>query len=141
METTILAQDLAYGLMSENESVSLLERVYDVKLTKTGEYDSFDFIGDNGEYYELKTRRNVRHNQYPTALWELNKVMFSNSHPETKFNMIFRYSDGYFKCDWDTIKNESFAQMENATWFYRKNGESPSKVIYIPHRFMTKIDC
>lgn len=139
--TTTLAEDLSFGLASENESIAPLERYFGVKLSKTGDYASFDFVGSNGEYYELKSRRDVAHNTFSTAIWELNKVLFSLANPDKKFHLIFRYSDGYFLCEWDTIQDEPFANIKTAKPFYRKNGERPSKVIHIPHTFLTKIEC
>ena len=64
--TSRLAQDIAFGLTSENEMISILNAKFNTNVKQLEKYNVFDFETKT-RLIELKSR-NCRHQQYPTTM-------------------------------------------------------------------------
>tara|TARA_R110000744_G_scaffold316773_1_gene423395 strand:+ start:613 stop:1050 length:438 start_codon:yes stop_codon:yes gene_type:complete len=102
MNTTKSA-DIKFGLQSENESMDILENYFG-KLLKTsdnkdmGKYYEFDFYNNN-YYIELKTRK-IKHNQYNSLFFGLNKFNKAEKllkiNPDLKIYYLWKCNDGIY---------------------------------------------
>lgn len=90
-------QDLENGLKVEQAIKPLLEDFFNTRLTKLDAKNEFDFKGENGNYYEIKSRT-FEHNRYQTTMIGGNKVKKANQLAGDVY-FIFVYTDGiyYFK--------------------------------------------
>lgn len=89
-------KDLTLGMKGEVEAMPILEKHLNVKLTPTGKYDTFDYIGEN-IYIELKTRTNKRR-KYPTTMIGYNKITegLALLKKNKKVILAFKFTNGLF---------------------------------------------
>ena len=133
MNAPTQANDIAFGLASENTNINRIQSFLATPLTKTGEYDVMDWTNENRTIYvELKTRR-ITHNQYPTALIGANKVAFCNE-PNTAYYFCFSYLDGLYYIKYDKNLFATFATNNDFERSYRPDAHNtlPQSIVLIP---------
>ena len=133
------AQDLSFGLSSEQKHKKTLETFFGCGLTKTSNYALMDFTNEAKTIYlEMKTRR-IPHNLYPTALIGKNKVDFcKNSKADCYF--VFVYTDGLYYIKYDPTLFDTFV-CEDFERGMREGGIQPKQLYYyIPHTALSSVD-
>lgn len=95
----IKAKDLIDGDNNEIIAKKFLELLFSVSLTKLSKYHTFDFIDENGVYYEVKGRNNT-YAKYPTTMIGYNKICFANE-LEKKSVFVFKFTDGIYYYEYD----------------------------------------
>ena len=117
--------DYNHGLSKEKAILPILKRHFkkEIKLT-TNRYCKYDFTDDEGNCYELKSRRNKKCT-YPTTLMPCSKVLFTNNN---KIYFVFCFLDElcYIK-----YNDEKFAKYERKP-FCREYGYTEQDYLYIP---------
>jgi len=85
--------DLEFGLNAEIILKNTLENEFGL-LNQLDKYNPFDY--ENDDYLiELKSRR-INHNQYPTAMVNLSKILKTNNSNKNRV-IVFNYLDGLYK--------------------------------------------
>tara|TARA_R110000737_G_scaffold281899_1_gene288538 strand:- start:150 stop:596 length:447 start_codon:yes stop_codon:yes gene_type:complete len=112
---TKLQKDLKFGLGQEVIIKDVLEKQFDTKLRKLPHFDPFDFIGNNC-VVEIKSRR-IRHNQYDTIFFGLNKLKKGKMYLQEKIRVyfVFNCNDGIYYWelyDYDKQINKEFIFAE-----------------------------
>ena len=127
-------RDLSFGNISENKLLPYFRKKYGEEIAKSEYRYSFFDYSDSKTLIELKTRR-IRHNQYPTALCNLNKIQ-KLYNDERNAYLIFSYLDGLFEVPikenykkWKTKTNTRCDRGKNET----------STVCHIPYSEMIAI--
>lgn len=90
----IRKKDFETGDLGEKYVLPILQEYWNVKLYKTASYFEFDFIDNNGRFYEVKTR-NISHNIYPSTMVGYNKIEFANTLCKSVY-FIFNFTDGVY---------------------------------------------
>ena len=116
--------DYNHGLQKERAILPIIKKYFDKNITlKHNRYSKFDFKDEDGNFYELKSRRNKK-NEYPTTLMPCSKI-FNN---DIQIYFIFSFDDEicYIK-----YNQEQFAKY-NRKRFCREFGYTEQDYYYIP---------
>tara|TARA_Y100001937_G_scaffold78380_1_gene106292 strand:- start:22 stop:441 length:420 start_codon:yes stop_codon:yes gene_type:complete len=124
-------RDLRFGYTSEENLLPLFRDVYGDEIVKSTDRFSFFDYSDDHTLIELKTRR-IRHDQYPTALCNLNKIKKLVADKRNAY-LVFSYLDGVYQVP---IK-ENWKYWKTRTNTRRDRGrEESATVCLIPHTEM-----
>ena len=99
--TSQKSKDIKFGNDKEKKIIKQLEKHLNIKLSKTDDYDEFDFINKKEKIIiELKSRRNTLE-RYPTTMIGLNKIKKAEIKKKEgyKVMLFFSFTDGlaYYK--------------------------------------------
>ena len=86
-------QDEIISIMEEDRAKLVLEDYFNTKLIKTDKFHPMDFIDEQSNYYEIKSRRN-KYNKYNTTMITTNKIKFCKSDCTKQYYFVFCFSDG-----------------------------------------------
>ena len=91
-----IENDAIIGAMHEERIKDIIEEFFNVKICKTSPLHPMDFLDENGNYYEIKSRR-IKKNTYSTTMVSENKIKFAKQNNKVKHYFIFAFDDGdYF---------------------------------------------
>ena len=76
-----IKQDLEYGLNMETKICPIIEKFFQVKLHKTSQYSHEDWLGENGTYFELKSRPSILPTTYSTQIFPIYKTKIGQTEP------------------------------------------------------------
>ena len=93
--------DAIIGAMQEDRLKDIIENFFNVRLTKTINNHPMDFMDEDGNYYEIKSRRN-RKDFYNTTMVSENKIKFAKHHSDVKHYFIFAFDDGDYYWQYNT---------------------------------------
>ena len=125
--------DYAYGKKKEEQYMPIIGDFFGEKLSavedKTCEYD---FIGESGEKYELKSFRNYSFRPFVPVIDQ--QKIESNKKHNTTFILAFvnpeeLYYIKYDKALFDTFKRETIMTLRGY----------PNKIVRIPHEYLKPI--
>ena len=88
--TTKKAQDIAFGLNSEEEMINILNAKFNTKVRKLEKYNVFDFETKT-RLIELKSRKNLS-TKYPTTMIGNNKIIEAEKQNK-KVYFVFKFTD------------------------------------------------
>jgi len=88
--TSRLAQDIAFGLTSENEMISILNAKFNTNVRQLEKYNVFDFETKT-RLIELKSRKNLS-TKYPTTMIGDNKIIEAEKQNK-KVYFVFKFTD------------------------------------------------
>jgi len=135
------ARDLKFGAKSEVRNVPFIERVLGVKLAKTSEFHTFDWVNEKQKIYvELKSRR-VHRSQYPDIMIGLNKIRYGFARIEEGWKIY---------CVWAFEDGLAYYQLEANTFdikWVRDGGRTDrginelGKYVFVPTNKLINIDC
>jgi hypothetical protein len=129
-----LQEDIDFGIDGENGIKTTIENLLLTTITKTdNKFDVMDYIDSDGDYYEIKTRRNT-HNKYPTTMVGENKIKFCKTSDKICL-FFFRFTDGDYY--WP-FNNNDFLLFSNGGRNDRGCDEY-KKYCYIPIRYLKKV--
>ena len=129
-----LEEDLDFGINGENGIKTIIENLLLTTITKTyNKFDVMDYIDSEGDYYEIKTRRNT-YNQYPTTMVGENKIKFCKTSNKYCF-FFFRFTDGDYY--W-VFNNNDFLLFSDGGRNDRGRNEYKT-YCYIPIRYLKKV--
>lgn len=130
--------DISFGLAKEKSILPIIKTRFGDDITKhPDKYSLYDF-SNNNTLIELKSR-NIRHNQYPTALIGANKIDFfykQIKENNKKVILLYSYTDGIFYVEYtgnEDWKNDRICR-------YGRGVAEPSVVYHIPYTSLTKIE-
>tara|TARA_S200002703_G_scaffold139724_1_gene130601 strand:- start:179 stop:607 length:429 start_codon:yes stop_codon:yes gene_type:complete len=127
----IKARDLRFGYTSEENLLPLFRHIYGDAIAKSSDRFSFFDYSDDSTLIELKTRR-IRHDQYPTALCNLQKIKRLVADKRAAY-LVFSYLDGVYQVPID----ENWMRWKTRTNTRRDRGrEESATVCLIPHTQM-----
>lgn len=86
-------QDEIISIMEEDRAKLVLEDYFNTRLIKTDKFHPMDFIDEQSNYYEIKSRRN-KYNKYNTTMITKNKIKFCKNNPAKNYYFVFCFSDG-----------------------------------------------
>jgi hypothetical protein len=86
-------QDEIISILEEDRAKLVLEDYFNTKLIKTDKYHPMDFIDEQSNYYEIKSRRN-NYNRYNTTMITTNKIKFCKRDSTKQYYFVFCFSDG-----------------------------------------------
>ena len=132
------SKDLKMGFENEKllfEKLKTLPFCNDLKLISG--YSTIDGKGQFAEV-ELKTRRNMRHDQYSTALIGVNKIKAFKANGKEHNYIVWKYDDGLFYIKYD---DEIFSRFNIAVQSVWRDGKQElSDCYFVPHESFTKLE-
>lgn len=103
--------DYAFGLEAESSVMSKMSEHFKTKLTKTDQFNPFDFK-DSKTLIELKTRRNAK-DTYPTTMVGANKVKIAEQDTSgKKYIFAFKFTDGIYYVEYNKALFDTFEISE-----------------------------
>ena len=133
--------DYAFGKAKEEENKEKLEKKFGIKLNHIEDkFSLFDFVSEDGKIYvELKSR-NIKHDDYTTALIGANKADFIEDKEGIEAYFCFCYTDGlyYIKYDKDVFANitrKDFQRRERSDY-----DDLPKPHYFIRNELLQKIE-
>ena len=88
-------QDLQQGETAEQMIFNVIKNKWNIKnLKKNESFHTLDFIDENNNFYEIKSRNN-NYNKYPTTMIGLNKIEYINKN-NLNCIFIFSFTDGNY---------------------------------------------
>jgi len=90
------------GDYGEETTLPIIEKYFNVQLTKTDKNHVMDFRDNYGTYYEVKSRNN-NYRTYPTTMVGYNKIQFANK-LEKPVYFIFNFLDGVYYYEYSIDK-------------------------------------
>ena len=122
--TSTISEDLDFGLQNEKSTFAELKKYVGSGLRKHfHKFALYDYFNpETRTYYELKTRRNVSHDQYPDTVIGYNKVADADLSRGDHY-LLFKFTDGIYGC-----KVEEKIQSLKPRTFYRNNGEKKNNI-------------
>ena len=130
--------DVNYGLKKENKLQKRLENHFNVKLTKTEQFDLFDYI--NEEYkilIELKSRRNTKTKYFDTMIGYNKVVEGLKKIKEENYKVYFCFNFTDFLCYYELTQNNNL-DVRNGGRYDRGSAEI-SKYAFIPYTILKDI--
>jgi hypothetical protein len=132
-------EDLTYGTTNETTVLDKLQTFFGQTLQRQGGYEVMDYTNPGRTIYvELKTRR-IRHDQYPTAIIGLNKVMWCQKDPSKEYYFVFCYTDGIYSIKYDPLV---FNNFQRNLEYYRGERDDcinhAQSIVYIPSHLLQK---
>ena len=104
--------DLAFGAKNQTEVLPLINKFFnDEAVEYDNAFSTQDFYSDKA-VYELKSR-NIKHNQYPTAIIGCNKCNLGGEDIDKELYFLFKYTDGLFYIKYD---NNQFANYKTRSF-------------------------
>jgi len=101
-----IQKDLAYGLEMEEVVCPILEKYFADNLTKTSQYHTSDWVGEEGVFYELKSRQTITEDTYATTIFPCYKCKIGENNP---LILVFHFSSNnhtyYIKYDKEIFSN------------------------------------
>ena len=100
----------------------------------------FSIIDGKGKYaeLELKTRRNINHNQYPTGIIGVNKINEFKKNGKDHNYVVWKYDDGLFYLKHDDATFSKFVKDIQRVW---RDGKCElSECYYVPYEYMNKLE-
>lgn len=133
---SIQLKNLKEGDLGENSVLPVLEKYFDIRLTKTSKNFVFDFRDNYGTYYEVKSRNN-NYNKYPTTMVGYNKIEYANKLDKPVY-FIFNFLDGIYYYEYEIHKLDELeikigGRCDRGKYEYKK-------YCYIPINKLIKID-
>jgi hypothetical protein len=99
-KTMSFKNDYNFGLQAEDSVMSRMAAHFDTELTKTDQFNPFDFKSSK-MCIELKTRRNAK-DKYPTTMVGANKVRIAEEDTSGKrYLFAFNFTDGLYYVEYD----------------------------------------
>ena len=88
-------QDLKQGETAEQMIFNVIKNKWNINhLKKTENFHTLDFIDENNNFYEIKSRNN-NYNKYATTMIGLNKIEYINKN-NLNCIFIFSFTDGNY---------------------------------------------
>ena len=129
-------KDYEFGRSAEVSILDTLRRFFnDTTIAQVDDkYSRYDYVGEGGRKYELKTRRLTR-NRFATTMLPLGKLLAENP---TGNIFLFKYTDGLFYIPYD---KETFSNFTIAPYCRqdREGFDTEQDYIYIPVNLLTQI--
>lgn len=94
--------DKKFGDKGEEYAIDILERYFEINLTKTPDNHVMDFFSDDNTYFEVKSRNNT-YNKYDTTMIGYNKVQYANKLNRAVY-FVFNFTDGIYYYKYDISK-------------------------------------
>ena len=138
MNNKKLMVDLTYGLKNENKIQNILEKYFNVKLTKTEQFDEFDYINKEQKILiELKSRRNTKTKYYDTMIGYNKVITGLKKIKEENYKVYFCFNFTDYLCYFElTLNNE--LNVRNGGRKDRGYSEI-KKYTYIPYTILKNI--
>ena len=95
----IKAKDIKVGTEKELYIKPILEKHYDLELTKTDEFHEMDYKS-NDIYFEIKARNN-NYKTYSTTMIGMNKILWLKKNNISKAYFVFIFNDGNYVFEYD----------------------------------------
>ncbi len=137
-------QDKFYGLNNEIKYLNILSNYFNTTFKKyDSDYSLLDFYSDDKKYLEMKSRR-IKHNQYPTAIFNVHKIEefnnIINKNNDSKLYIVFIYLDGVYYIEYN---KEIFNKFEMKK--FKRNDrigivDNLNFCYFIPTNLLIKID-
>ena len=127
-------QDLQQGETAEQMIFNVIRNKWNIKhLKKTENFHTLDFIDENNNFYEIKSRNN-NYNKYPTTMIGLNKIEYIDKN-NLNCIFIFSFTDGNYYYQYN--KEDNFEISKGG----RNDRGRPEykQYIYIPIEKLNKI--
>lgn len=127
-----------FGLENEKKLLPILQRFFNDDTIKKTPFirHPFDFVGDNGTLYELKTRT-CCYNRYPDTIFPAKKL---NYQPDAKKYLIFSFTDDNYFIEYNKEVFETFKKDTKQYRFDRGALDKPAEYINIPIDKLTKMN-
>jgi hypothetical protein len=146
----LVSENVKNGEAHEEEWVNYLSKQYpNIKSLKDDEFSIFDAISvENGQnfQFELKTRKEINHNTYPTLMVGVNKIKKAIIDLKKNIRTIFFWNckDGLYY--WEITEENK----KEGSWFFNegeyyiseggneKIGQTPKLIAYIRKEYMKR---
>ena len=120
--------ELKVGLANEDIVKKELEREWGIKLNHRSKYDVFDYDTEEKDIFIEVKSRNIKHNEYDTALIGYNKIQrgleLQELNKDCQVYFVWKYKDGIFFVklgDFEYEVNEFTRGKRIESWANKKN--------------------
>jgi len=123
-----IQSDLKYGLKMEEEVCPILEKYFADTLTKTSQYHASDWVGEEGTFYELKSRKDILPTTYDTTIFPVYKCKVGENN---RLILVFHFSSNNHTY-YIEYNKEKFSKYECSWVSACRNSDSAIKHYNIP---------
>ena len=122
--------DYLWGEKQQQKIFPILEKKWE-GLRPQGRYAKYDAVSDT-VHMEIKSRKNLRKNAYPTTLLTMNKISDTSKTNIFVFNFVFDMADNKSEIYYIEYDEEKFSQYERRMFSRAQIKSDEKEYIYIP---------
>ena len=140
MTTRSKVEDIKNGLKNEANCKPIFESYFKEKLTKhPNPYSAMDFFNEPKTFWLEVKERNVRHDQFPTAIISKHKVDFCRENSNSTHYFAWKYLDGIYYIKFDPIVWDTFECRDYKRFNRIDDNQKETLHYFIPHQLLTKL--
>ena len=138
MDNKKLMGDLTYGFKKEDKIQNILEKYFNVKLTKTETFNEYDYINEEQKILiELKSRRNTKTKYYDTMIGHNKVITGLKKIIEENYKVYFCFNFTDYLCYFELTPN---IELNIRSGGRNDRGYAEiKKYAYIPHTILKNI--
>jgi hypothetical protein len=128
-------KDKIMGDLEEDRMCLAIQDKLNIVLIHTDENHPMDFIDENGNYYEIKSRR-TKYETYSTTMISANKIKFCKKDTTKRYIFFFTFSNGDYYYEYNPLDQFGFGLGGRID----RGRDERRQYCYIPIKLLKKLE-